>query len=105
MRNPRSPKSFALFAAFALSLVAMIFVFNSPAMAQATTGTLKGTVTDPNGGNIAGATVTAKNEATGSEVTSTTNSDGAFGFASLLPGKYQVTVAPTSGFKTKATTG
>jgi outer membrane receptor protein involved in Fe transport len=105
MRNPHSPKSFALFAAFALSLVAMILVFNSPAMAQATTGTLKGTVSDPNGGNIAGATVTAKNEATGSEVTSTTNSDGAFGFASLSPGKYQVTVAPTSGFKTKAVTG
>jgi len=74
-------------------------------MAQATSGTLRGTVTDPNGAAVPGATVTVKNEATGIEGTSTSNSDGAFAFASLLPGKYSITVAPSSGFKTKHVTG
>jgi outer membrane receptor protein involved in Fe transport len=98
-------RSLALFSAVALSLITLIFVFSEPVMAQATTGTLRGTVVDPNGGVVAGASVTAQNEGTGSEVTSSTNSDGSFTFASLLPGKYKVTVAPTSGFKTKTVTG
>jgi outer membrane receptor protein involved in Fe transport len=105
MRSSAKAKSLALFGAFALSLITMIFLFNEPVMAQATTGTLKGTVVDPNGGIVAGATVTARNEATGIEVTSTSNSDGAFTFSNLLPGKYRVTVATSSGFKTKQVTG
>src|SRR6266545_3779120 len=105
MRSSPLAKSLALFGACALSLIAMIFLFSAPVMAQATTGTLKGAVIDPNGQVVAGASVTVQNEGTGVEVTSTTNSDGAFTFSSLLPGKYKVTVAPTSGFKTKSVTG
>ena len=105
MRNPPMAKSIALFGAFALSLITLLFVFSEPVMAQATTGTLRGTVVDPNGGLIAGASITAKNEGTGIEVSSSTSSDGAFNIASLLPGKYTVTVAPTAGFSTKAVTG
>jgi outer membrane receptor protein involved in Fe transport len=105
MRNSSLAKSLALFGAFALTLVTIIFVFSPPVMAQATTGTLKGNVVDPNGQAVAGASVTVTNEATGIEVTSTSNAEGAFTFTSLLPGKYKVTVAPTSGFKTKSVTG
>jgi outer membrane receptor protein involved in Fe transport len=105
MKSSPTAKSLALIAAFALSLIAMVFVFSEPVMAQATTGTLKGKVVDPNGGAVAGATVTARNEATGVEFTSTSNSDGAFSFSSLLPGKYTVKVAPTGGFSTKSVTG
>jgi outer membrane receptor protein involved in Fe transport len=105
MKSSRLAKSLALLGAFTLTLVTIIFVFSPPVMAQATTGTLKGTVVDPNGQAVAGASVTVVNEATGIEVTSTSNSEGAFIFTSLLPGKYKVTVAPTSGFKTKSVTG
>ena len=55
-------------------------------MAQATTGTLRGTVTDAQGGVIAGANVTVKNEATGASATFTTNSEGTFDAPALLPG-------------------
>lgn len=105
MRSSPIAKSLALFGVVALSLITMVFMFSPPVMAQATTGTLKGNVVDPNGQAVAGATVTAINEGTGIDVTSTTGSDGAFTFSSLLPGKYKVTVAPTSGFSTKAMTG
>ncbi len=105
MKSSSIAKSFAYFAAFTLSLVTIIFLFSEPVMAQATSGTLRGSVVDPNGGVVAGATVTAKNEATGIETSSTTSDDGSFVITNLLPGKYSVTIAPTSGFSSKVTTG
>lgn len=104
MRNPPLAKSFAILA-FVLSLTAMIFLFNVPAMAQATTGKLTGTVSDPNGGVIAGATVVAKNDATGTEKRFTTGGDGSFEISDLQPGKYTLTVTPSSGFSTKVLIG
>jgi len=88
-----------------MSLIMMVFLSSVSVMAQATTGKLTGTVADPNGGVIAGATVTAKNEATGTEKHFTTGGDGIFEISDLQPGKYTVTVTPTSGFSTKALTG
>ncbi len=67
------------------------------AQSQATTGTLQGTVTDPNGAVVSGATVTVRNLETGFERTVTSNSDGFF-TAPLLPlGRYRVTTN-VSGF-------
>ena len=58
-------------------------------------------VTDPNGAAVPGATVTAKNEATGVTTRNfVTTSEGRFVITNLLPGTYSVTVA-ASGFKTK----
>lgn len=66
---------------------------------QATTGVIQGTVTDPNGAVLAGASITVKNVNTGFERTVSTNSDG-FYSAPLLPlGKYRVT-ASANGFST-----
>jgi len=45
------------FLVFTLAVIGVLFVFSTPAMAQATTGTLKGSVVDPQGASIAGATV------------------------------------------------
>src|SRR2546425_156270 len=74
-------------------------------MAQATTGTLRGTVTDAQGGVIAGATVTVKNEATGVvSPSSTTTGEGTFDVAALIPGSYTVTIEAT-GFKRSVSTG
>jgi len=94
-----------MFTAFALSLIAMVFLFSAPVMAQATTGRLTGTVVDPNGGVVAGTTVTAKNDATGAEKQFTTGADGGFVISELQPGKYTVSAAPASGFSTKVLTG
>jgi len=63
-----------------------------------TTGSMSGTVTDPNGAILAGANITLKNDATGLERRTVTNDKGIFGFTSLQPGVYSVTVE-NSGFK------
>jgi outer membrane receptor protein involved in Fe transport len=95
-------KLFSLFTAWVLVILPLTAI---PAAAQATTGTLRGVVVDPNGGVVVGASVTAKNEATGT-VTSpvSTTGEGTFEFASLLPGSYTVTVEST-GFKRSVSTG
>src|SRR4030095_1010923 len=90
------------FATFTLALLTIVFVFSAPVMAQATTGTLKGSVVDPNGAAVAGGTVDVKNEATGVEQTTTATGDGFFTVTSLPPGKYTVTVSTPAGFSTKA---
>ena len=63
-----------------------------------TAGSMSGTITDPNGAIVAGATVTLKNDATGYERRTTTNDKGGFAFTSLQPGIYSVTIE-NSGFK------
>jgi hypothetical protein len=72
----------------AVGLFLSISIF---AQSQSTTGLIQGTVTDPNGAVIAGATITVRNVETGFERKITSNSDGFF-TAPLLPlGKYRVT--------------
>src|SRR6266550_1098445 len=81
---------------FLLMSVLVLAAFT--AAAQETTGSLIGTVVDPNGAIVAGANVTLTNTATGSSQTKQTSSDGNFEFAKLAPGDYTVTVEAT-GFK------
>ena len=80
-----SRKIFAvlLFACAALSLAAN-------ARAQGTTGQLTGTVTDPNGAIVQGATVIVRNRDTGLERQVTTGDDGTFSVQLLPPGLYRV---------------
>ena len=68
------------------------------AFSQQTTGTLHGTVNDPSGAVVAGATVTVTNPETGAERAAETNSNGVFDFQALQPGKYTVSVE-AKGFK------
>ncbi len=69
-------------------------------MAQTpSTGALAGTVTDPSGAVIAGATVTLTDTATGQVRTATTDANGSYKFGLLAPGTYSVEFADT-GFKT-----
>jgi outer membrane receptor protein involved in Fe transport len=102
MNISRKAKAFALITAWVL----LILPFSAiPAMAQATTGSLRGVVADPNGGVIAGATVTAKSESTGTVSSPvTTSGEGTYEITALQPGNYTVTVeAP--GFKRGVSTG
>src|SRR5215475_14838896 len=69
------------------------------AWAQTNTSRISGTVTDSNGAAIAGAKVTAKNDATGIAQTQTTTDAGLYSFPSLPVGGYTITVEMT-GFKT-----
>src|SRR5258705_1234989 len=86
-------------------IFASVFILSVVAvMAQATTGSLRGLVTDSNGGAIAGATVTVNNENTGTSVSYTTTSEGGFDVSALQPGSYAVTVEAT-GFNRSVSTG
>src|SRR5581483_8804074 len=62
-----------------------------------TTGQLSGTVLDPSGAAIPNAQVTVNEPATGFTSSANTSSAGAYSFAELQPGNYQVT-ATAPGF-------
>ncbi len=65
--------------------------------AQTATTSLHGTVSDPKGAVITGATVTISNPATGFTRTTKTDSQGAYQFLELPPAKYDVEVS-AAGF-------
>src|SRR4051812_46474297 len=65
---------------------------------------LSGTVTDPQGAVVTGATVTLRNVSTNIERTVTTNGDGRYIFSGVPPADYDMTVA-MQGFKKLQTTG
>ena len=68
--------------------------------AQVSSADLLGTVTDPNGAVVAGATVTAKNSSTGISRNINTNDSGDFQFIGLPPGDYEITVEAATFKKT-----
>ena len=104
MRSFLTAKALTIFTTRTFALASVLVLSAVAVMAQATTGTLRGTVTDANGGVVAGATVTVKNQATGSLSTSTTTSDGTFDAPALQPGEYTVTVEAPN-FKRAVSTG
>jgi hypothetical protein len=92
--------AYALLACFAALLLCA-----SLALAQTgTTGALTGTVTDPSGAVIVGASVAATNAGTGAERSTTTDASGGFKLSLLSPGSYRVKFA-AQGFKTAEVTG
>ncbi len=64
-----------------------------------TTGEIRGVVRDPSGAIVPGASVKAKDAATGVEKTAASSADGVFVLLSLQPGSYQLTVT-AQGFQT-----
>ena len=84
-----------------ISITAMMLVFALPStFAQATTGGIGGVVTDTQGGVIAGAEVTASENATGVQTKVVTNGDGVYSLPQLKPGMYTLSVSK-QGFKTQ----
>lgn len=72
-----------------------------PALGQAVSGTILGTVTDASGAIHPNAKVTAVNENTGFSRTTTADTNGEYSFPSLPTGHYTVT-AEVQGFRTLA---
>src|ERR1039458_5995049 len=79
----------------------VVFVLLSTAMlvGQTFRGTVLGSVPDPSGAFVAGATVKVRNLATGLERTTVTSGDGSYSVRELPIGTYAVTVTQT-GFQT-----
>ncbi|HEY0380220.1 MAG TPA: carboxypeptidase-like regulatory domain-containing protein [Pyrinomonadaceae bacterium] len=77
-----------------------LFCLASAGYSQGTNlGTIRGTVTDPNGDVIPGAAVQVTDQETGLSRDATTDSQGTYEAAALKPGSYKVTVT-AAGFKT-----
>ncbi len=73
-------------------LLAVTMVLQGAASAQTETGQVTGTVTDPQGAVVAGATVTVSSKDTGAMRTATTTGEGNFTVTNLKPGPYDVKV-------------
>ncbi|PYT27863.1 MAG: TonB-dependent receptor [Acidobacteria bacterium] len=81
-----------------LGVLACLILTLVPLSAQTTTGSILGTVSDPTGAIIGGATVTIANMDTGIAVKTSTDSTGNYVVTPLAIGRYSVTVE-ASGFK------
>jgi hypothetical protein len=87
-------------------LLAWSLLLNPICLAQTEVGgaSLNGTITDPSGGSVPNARVTATNEATGLTRTTKTSAEGLYRFTGLPVGAYDLTV-DAQGFKTVKRTG
>jgi hypothetical protein len=82
--------------------VVCVLLLSAIVFGQTFRGTILGTVTDPSGNVIAGATVKVHNQGTGLERAVSTTTDGSYAVPELPIGKYSVTVTQ-SGFQTFVT--
>jgi Carboxypeptidase regulatory-like domain len=97
MREQPLMRRLALSFALALALVA-------PTWAQSFLGTIRGTVVDPQGAAVAGATILIVDEATGVPRTAATDAEGRYEAPNLRPGTYRIEVV-TTNFKKAERTG
>jgi len=88
-----------------LSLVSIsILVLSAAIYAQSGNSTVRGTVRDPQGNVVAGATVNLTNPDKNFSRTQTTNQEGAYIFNAIPPGTYKLDVE-SPGFKTASASG
>jgi hypothetical protein len=82
----------------------LLWVFVFRVVAQSTTGSIVGTVTDPSGALVPNATITVTDMGTNSETRTTTDQTGTYVVTPLPIGLYSVSVE-AKGFKKFVTTG
>ena len=86
---------------FTMSLLVLclaLFTMSGAVAQSSTTGSIEGTVTDPQGGAVPNATVTVSGSNLISPQTATTDDEGRFRVLNLPPGRYTVVVGAVSGF-------
>jgi hypothetical protein len=93
-----------IFAYLVSVAIALLLTNATPSRAQVAGATLTGTITDSSGGQVPNAQIVIKDVSTGVERTVTTNKDGFYIAANLLPAEYQVTVS-VPGFNTEIKNG
>jgi hypothetical protein len=74
-----------------IGFLACIF-FTASIYGQSNNGNIQGSVTDPSGAAVAGATVTGRNLDTGLIISAATTDTGLYSLPNLPPGRYSVTV-------------
>jgi carboxypeptidase family protein len=85
-------------------LLMFVLALTLAANAQTTSGSMTGSVTDPNQAVVTGATVSLTNEAKSLTLTATTDKEGRFVFPQVSPGTYKLTI-DADGFKKLERTG
>src|SRR5258708_35754387 len=80
-----------------LIVLLLVLFLVVPANSQTFRGAINGTVTDPSGASVPGATVKATETATNIDHTTITSSEGQFAFQDVPLGFYKVTIS-ASGF-------
>src|SRR2546422_5757701 len=89
---------------FAFLSIAFGLALNSLAFSQSSTTSLRGTITDPSGSVVSGATVVLANTESKTERTATTGVQGEYQFLFVPPGTYTLTVT-ARGFSRYEQTG
>ena len=84
--------------ALLLAALYCLLALTPSALFSQTAGTVDGTVTDPSGAAVAGATVTMTDKATNIPLTATTNGVGRYVFVEVRPGFYDLSINKT-GFR------
>jgi carboxypeptidase family protein len=97
MLVPSGKLSF-VFATIVLALLSVAIIVPTPAFAQASTGAIRGAITDQSGAVLPAVTVTVRNVDTNTERRITTNAEGLYNADNLRPGDYEITVE-AQGFK------
>src|SRR2546428_9624696 len=87
-----------------LKLGISVFMFSALAVAQVTTGTISGTVSDSTGAVVPGVNVTLKSVEKGISRTVRTDEGGRYRAPELALGSYEITAAAT-GFETVVRSG
>ena len=82
---------------FAIVTALLCVLLGAFAHAQGAFTSLRGTITDPSGAVVPGATISIHNEATGADLQQTSDAAGSFLFTQISPGRYTI-VANSSGF-------
>ena len=99
MYSLMSKKHLRVFSLFLIVTTFLVPFVTPVAMAQSSKGILTGTVTDPSGAVVSGATVRATNVATGVARETVSTTDGTYRIDAVDAGTYKVEVT-ASGFKT-----
>jgi len=79
------------------SFFLLVLCISSILFGQNASTSLRGTVTDPTGASISGATVAIENPSNGFKAVATANGHGEYSFQQLSPGRYSIAVT-ASGF-------